>query len=108
MSKHFTPGTVSHGTLLTYDLANAFLGALETVAPAVYQQLVFPCGMVPDYLRAIVAGRSSDYWQTEAADDFVASLFDALNEHAPEGYYFGAHEGDGSDFGFWAIEESTD
>jgi len=30
---------------------------------------------------------------------------DALNEYAPDGYYFGAIEGDGSDFGFWAIED---
>ena len=28
-----------------------------------------------------------------------------LNELAPEGTSFGAHEGDGSDFGFWTYEE---
>lgn len=101
----FVPGTVSHGTHNTYDLANAFLEALAPLAPAVYQQLVFPCGMAPDYLRAIDDGRTNEYWGSEAAHEFVNELQDALNEHAPAGYYFGAHEGDGSDFGFWETEE---
>lgn len=29
-------------------------------------------------------------------------LFSTLENMAPAGYYFGAHEGDGSDFGFWS------
>jgi hypothetical protein len=106
MTKAFVPGTVSHGTLNLYDLANAFLEALETVAPAAYQQLAFPAGITPDYLRAIDEGRSADYWATEDAGWFVNEcLFDALNDAAPEGYCFGAHEGDGADFGFWETEE---
>ena len=103
--KDFTLGTVSHGTLRNYDLANAFIEALSDIAPAVYQQLTCPCGMTPDYLQAIGEGRSADYWDTEDASVFVASLMDALNEHAPEGYYFGAHPGDGADFGFWPHDE---
>jgi len=35
--------------------------------------------------------------------EYAISLTDALNEHAPDGFMFGAHEGDGSDFGFWPI-----
>ena len=36
--------------------------------------------------------------------EIVNDLMDALNEYAPDGYYFGAIEGDGSDFGFWQDE----
>ena len=44
-------------------------------------------------------------------DELLHDLLDALNEYAPPFCYFGAHEGDGSDFGFWVdinyIEDCT-
>jgi hypothetical protein len=33
------------------------------------------------------------------------SLFDALNDVAPDGYFFGSSMGDGSSYGFWKMEE---
>lgn len=94
-------GTISHGTLLTYDLAVAFLDVIRELAPAAYQQLTVVCGMTPDYLRALDEGRNAEYWASEEAAWFVEDLSDALSAHAPEGFYFGAHDGDGTDFGFW-------
>lgn len=48
---------------------------------------------IPENLRAAVSCLLNE------------TLFDALNDIAPGGCYFGAHMGDGSDFGFWECEE---
>lgn len=34
--------------------------------------------------------------------------FEYLNSIAPSGYYFGSHPGNGSDYGFWKIEEEVE
>mgnify|MGYP001599187477 CR=1 FL=1 len=39
----------------------------------------------------------------EWVNHYVETLFDALNDVAPEGCYFGASEGEGSDYGFWQL-----
>tara|TARA_Y100000310_G_scaffold275814_1_gene292541 strand:+ start:92 stop:355 length:264 start_codon:yes stop_codon:yes gene_type:complete len=43
------------------------------------------------------------YWTDGSADMDLEELCDVLNDLAPGDHYFGAHEGDGSDFGFWPI-----
>jgi hypothetical protein len=96
-------GTISRGTLRPQDLIPALLNALRTAGPDAYAQTVMgPFGAVPSYV--FDEGDDSEWWVSEAASDLIAQLEDALNEAAPEGYYFGAHPGDGSDFGFWEVE----
>ena len=94
MNNNITPGTVSHGTLRDADLAQAFLGEADRIeAP------------VPALLRATAEAVATEQLDLETSSEALVELMDLLNEHAPEGLLFGAHEGDGSDFGWWAIEE---
>ena len=57
-------------------------------------------------LSAKCGAEGLDFSNYEEAYDLLDELFDALNEFAPEGVYFGALEGDGSDFGFWSNPEA--
>lgn len=44
------------------------------------------------------------YYGSENADWDLEALFDALDHYALPGFYFGAHPGDGSDYGYWLSE----
>jgi hypothetical protein len=54
--------------------------------------------------RGLRQYRKIDF-DSEYIGEVIEELMDKLNEHAPKGYYFGAHPGDGSDFGFWSCPE---
>jgi hypothetical protein len=96
-------GTVSHGTMRPQDLIPAFLDVARDIAPDAYAQMMF-AGFPPIPAYVVDEGDASDWWRGEDCAALLESLFELLNEHAPEGYYFGAHPGDGSDFGFWECE----
>lgn len=104
--------SISFGTLKTEDLLSAFCGLLES--------LVFVNGdfySLPENFQERDAlnnfvGQCQDCFdedgkllpeKMENAEYLLSDLFDELNNFAPEGYYFGAIEGDGADFGFWRM-----
>ena len=89
-----TFGTVSHGTMLCADLAPVFADLLEELAK----------DEIGSYSTLIAEARTIT-GESPLNNDIVNDLFDALNEFAPAYGYFGAHPGDGSDYGFWLSED---
>ena len=95
-------GTVSSGTLRSEDLIPAFSSVLFDLDREVgeYRDLL---------LRSDLAlGIPEDERDPEMLGWIVDELMDALDDCAPEGYVFGAHPGDGADFGFWPGEPTDE
>lgn len=111
-------GTIIHGTHRNEDLIPAFVDALtERLEDAALNcpkgnevEMAKAIGDAHETLGAIERRMEGgeDYFLSEDAMWDLEWLFDALNEFAPEGTHFGAHEGDGADFGFWPIEEDEE
>jgi hypothetical protein len=97
-------GTIIHGTMRNQDLIPAFLDVAREIAPAEYAQMVSaPFSPIPSYA---LEDDSAEWWTSDEAHYLLEELFELLNLCAPEGFYFGAHEGDGSDYGFWEMPNS--
>ena len=90
-------GSVSSGTMRPEDLIPAFASALDDLRLSrEHRKLVTEAGKVEVFDGTIEA--------QETAQDILEDLFDALDCYAPPYAYFGAHTGDGSDYGFWLSE----
>ena len=99
MSKHHpsaTIGTISHGTLRPQDLLEAFADELDRLEPD--HDLAVEARAV---LALVNAKWSILDDMADAVSGLLGEMQDALSENAPPYCYFGSHEGDGSDFGFW-------
>ena len=88
--------TVIHATLRPQDLIPAFMTVIKDTAEYVQIMNFVPAHATED--------DTAEYWDSEDCSFFLQDLFDTLNNYAPDGYYFGSHGGDGSDFGYWKIE----
>lgn len=90
--------SISHATMRPQDLIPRFLDFLREYAPEKYTQVIHPPVVPSDALD-----EDHPWWGSEEAHYLLEDLFDALEEIAPEGCYFGAHPGDGSNYGFWEV-----
>lgn len=96
--KYLPLGGVSWGTMREEDLIPRFLHALETV----------DAGRAADLrdefeeINETTDVERRDEWRRDLLD----TLYDALNAHCPPYCYFGAHPGDGADYGVWISHES--
>ena len=100
-------GTESHATMRAEDLIPTFTYSLKSYATisrignVSRKDRKNHLALVRDIeARTEVAG----YYESDNADYDLDSLFDALCEYAAPYFYFGAHPGDGSDYGYWLSE----
>jgi hypothetical protein len=105
-------GSISEGTLLTRDLLMRFMNVLQQADPSI--ECVREFKRVWDAATTLSTFTTLEYDTAECVLEAIGfwdsaqaqwmlneQAFDALNEVAPEGCFFGASEGDGASFGFW-------
>ena len=92
--------SVSHATLRPFDLVHAFLPVIRDTPEYVQILPLFPAYAMED--------SDAEFWDSSECSFLVnETLFDILGLYAPEDYYFGCTEGDGSDFGYWKHEDEV-
>jgi hypothetical protein len=91
--------SLSEATMRPEDLIPCFIEAIKNIDPD-NAPLMDSMSVLEDDIE------KEGYFDTEECLWDLEYLFDTLNALAPEGYYFGAHVGDGSDYGFWEREEN--
>ena len=95
--------SVIHATLRACDLIPAFLDVIRDTAE--YAQLIAN-NALPSVVTDPCASDSDERWESEEVSYFLnETLWNILDIYAPEGYVFGAHPGDGSDFGYWEDQD---
>ena len=103
--KYASFGSVSHGTMREEDLLDSLSSELD------YQVKRQPRSFKRRAMRALIREANRALSRDELPEDAgetVNELLDALNEFAPPYAYFGAHEGDGSDYGYWLSADMPD
>lgn len=98
-TKQFQLGSISTGSLRTEDLLPAFADTCRSLGN--------PGLTVLGEAYMLING--GEDWDDDLAIELLQDLTDVLQELCPPFVVFGAHEGDGADFGFWpdhdALEE---
>ena len=102
-------GSISHGTLRDEDLIPVFMDTLETMDAKRAKSLRWQYRKLFNYYSEErikpYSDREIERLNVDASYLVNEVLYDALNEHCPSYTYFGAHPGDGSDFGVWVSDE---
>lgn len=91
--------SVSQATMRPEDLIPSFINAIRTIDTSIEPQL----SRKLDDME--VDMQEDGYFESDDCQYDLDWLSDVLDSYAPDGFYFGAHPGDGSDYGFWQYEE---
>jgi len=103
-------GSISSGTLLPADLIRVFADELKDLAKAsksdAYKDLLAEAEAWVEADDSMDPGEVPDGDEhDDCGPGLVDELIDALGEFAPPYFYFGAHPGDGADYGFWLHDD---
>ena len=106
-------GTVIEGTHRRRDLIPRFVDVLDFIteestfeSEADKPERVKRLDAINDRLGQIERNMKKEgYYGEDDSDYDLEWLFDTLDSFAKPGWHFGAHPGDGADFGFWPNEE---
>ena len=94
-----TVGTISHGTMRIEDLIESFVWEVEDC------RLTHEGRKLIDRANGWLAREKKDW---DEGQGILDKLFFLMDSFAPPYCYFGASEGDGSDFGFWPSNDAID
>jgi hypothetical protein len=105
----FQLGSISTGTLRTEDLLETFARVLESHNNEGNIRDI--CLTLDNPLHALFGEyldiELNNAWESEEAYSLLhEGFYYALNDICPPFVYFGAHPGDGADYGFWPDTES--
>ena len=95
------PGSyVDYASLRNQDLIPAFIEILDELNDDIYVQTT-----LAEIGKIVVTYSDSSFWDSEVCIEVCNDLIERLNEFVPENHYFGAHPGNGSDFGVWEYDD---
>lgn len=102
-------GSVSSATHRLEDLIPAYRDALVRLAEKAKQlEQLDMIAAINAKLQKADEDDEDNYFESEDATFDLEGLTEALESYAPPFCYFGAHQGDGADFGFWWDQEAFD
>ena len=102
--RQYPIGTVSSGTMRNEDLIPSFLWELKNQASTAGVPRKQRSAHLALYREIDKRSEADDYYESEDAYEDLQALTDALDDYAGPYFYFGAHPGDGADYGFWLTE----
>lgn len=103
-------GTVSRATHRPRHLVPKFMDVLLEYYPAAYQRITHTIQQELDTTYGELCEHTTltdehEMWVSEEMSYILnEDIWEAMQEIAPECHYFGAHVGDGADFGYWHMD----
>jgi hypothetical protein len=107
-------GSISSGTMLTEDLLPNFLWELKNQANKIGVSRKLRAASLKLYREISKrvdnyhSGDDTTYFESEESDFDLDALCNALDRFSGPYFYFGAHPGDGADYGYWLSEGFED